>query len=130
MEPINSNEQEEEQLIAIEDMDMENKATALTYLLTRYMQLAMQDARQKVDAMIPDLVSLISTIFPRIIEIYDDPRMAEYAQDKGYWAMQLGRIMDALSGDDLMHRADVLYFETGKNLLEFFIIIDEKGIAL
>ncbi|MGN0471746.1 MAG: hypothetical protein ACI4F8_02780 [Lachnospiraceae bacterium] len=119
-----------EELKSIEDMTMREKCIALSYLLGRYMQFVLVDKRQNAVALVQDMVVYVSEVFPRFIAVYDDPRMEEYAQDREYWAMQIGRITEALSEEDVFHQIDVLFFETRANLLEILTILEEKGIEL
>lgn len=121
---------EEQELIPIEQMPMHHKVVSFLYLLGRYATLAAMDDRRHLQTMIPDLVQLFGEIVTRILEVYDDPRMEEYAADKSFWLNQVARVTQALESEDIFKQADVLYFETKACIEEFVDIAEGKGITI
>ncbi len=121
---------EEQELIPIEQMPMHHKVVSFLYLLGRYATLAVMDDRRHLQTMIPDLVQLFGEIVTRILEVYDDPRMEEYAADKNFWINQVTRVTQALESEDIFKQADVLYFETKACIEEFVDIAEGKGITI
>lgn len=121
---------EEQELIPIEQMPMHHKVVSFLYLLGRYATLAVMDDRRHLQTMIPDLVQLFGEIVTRILEVYDDPRMEEYAADKSFWLNQVARVTQALESEDIFKQADVLYFETKACIEEFVDIAEGKGITI
>ena len=117
-------------VISLDDMSIEDKTVSLTYLLSRFVQYAYCDDRKKTSAILPDIVALLTSLLPRILDIYSTPEMHECADDRDCWVAQLRRINEAIESDDIYRQADVLYFETYINLIEFLSYIEEKGIAL
>ena len=110
------------------DNDM-NDLTALQYLLKRYAEFSLQGSDSAVKALLPEITQLMGTVFPKIINSYENPLLERFREDKEYWIGQLKRIMDVLSGEDMMAKIDILYFETYKNLQEYQEILQEEGIA-
>lgn len=111
-------------------MEMNEKMTALVYLLERFAQSVMADAEVQSKSIIIEITELLSEVYPSIITLYDHPKMVERADEKVYWLNQLKRTNDVLAGEDSMAQMDVLYFETRSNLLEIMDVAAEKGIAL
>ena len=71
----------------------------------------------------------MSELLPQLIVLYEDERMAEYAEDKDYWMQQLNRIIGALEKGDVFLSYDALVHEFKANLTELQKIIVEKGIC-
>ena len=91
-------------------------------------ELMMNDMEAYQDH-IPALSGLLENCFPQIILSYSDPLLADVAQDATYWSGRLGRIIDALNGQDEFGRIDVLYQETRSNLLAYYEMIKDLPIA-
>lgn len=109
---------------------MNEKCMALIYLLERFAGSVMCDAEEASKALIIEITGLLAEVYPAVMVLYDNPKMAERADEKVYWLNQLSRINEVLAGEDEMAKMDVLYFETRSNLLEIMDVAAEKGIAL
>ncbi len=77
-----------------------------------------------------EMVDMMTALFPKIISSYSDPRMADHAEDAGYWMGQLERIVNAVSSVDDLAVIDVLYNETRPNLIELKGILEDRGVTL
>lgn len=70
----------------------------------------------------------LGEILPQIIDVYDDERMAEYAEDRNYWPSQLERIVTALESGDAFMSYDALVNEFKGNLTLLQDLLRENGI--
>ena len=75
-----------------------------------------------------DIVNMMMTILPAIINCYNDPKMSDVREDALYWPGQLERIIKVLENDDSFELADVLYNETRANLIELRDMLVKRGI--
>ncbi len=76
-----------------------------------------------------DLISSLISGFTKIVTVYANPEMSEYAEDATYWPGQLERILSAFDTGDDFALVDILYNETRANLLELGNIMREKGLS-
>jgi len=70
----------------------------------------------------------LAEIMPQIIAVYDDDRMAAYAEDRNYWPAQLERIISSLESGDAFMAYDALVNEFKENLTLLQAILKEIGI--
>ena len=75
-----------------------------------------------------ELVGMMMTLFPAIIESYNNPKMEEFRGDATYWPGQLQRVIDALGSGDYFEVTDVLYNETRPNLIELKGNLEKRGL--
>lgn len=75
-----------------------------------------------------ELVNMMMTMLPAIIDCYNNPKMADFREDATYWPGQMQRIIDSFGSGDYFEVTDVLYNETRPNLIELKDTLVRKGL--
>ena len=75
-----------------------------------------------------DVVNMMMSLVPGIINFYNDPKMSDVREDALYWPAQLERVIKALENDDGFEIVDVLYNETRPNLMELRDMLVKRGL--
>ena len=83
---------------------------------------------EKYSTTAQELVNLMMTILPAIIDCYNDPAMSDIREDATYWPGQMQRIIDSLGTGDCFEVTDVLYNETRPNLIELKGYLVQRGL--
>ena len=94
----------------------ETVSVLLQYDMEQYAKLAQE------------LVNMMMTMLPAIIDCYNNPLMSEVREDATYWPAQMQRIIDSLGGGDYFEVVDVLFNETRPNLMELRENLVQKGL--
>ena len=79
-------------------------------------------------ALAQEMIGMMMTMLPAVIDCYNDPKMSDLREDAMYWPGQLQRIIDSLGSGDYFEVTDVLYNETYPNLVELKGYLEERGI--
>ncbi len=75
------------------------------------------------------LVEAISSVFPRIIALYDLEELNLDSEGKQYWTKQLKRMFSALESEDKFEKWDVFQIETVEALNQIRKFLEDRQNA-
>lgn len=108
--------------------ELEERIMETCKLIEQYALLQMRDKGKLAGKLLPDITKALSDVVPNIVETYQDPKMKDHEAEVEYWYEQLGRITEAIQGQDAFAKIDVLYMETRENLIYVIDLLKGKGI--
>lgn len=100
----------------------------LTAKIEETVSALLQYDMQRYGKLAQEMVNMMISLFPVIIDSYNNPKMEDLRGDATYWPGQLQRIIDALGSGDYYEVADVLYNETMQNILELKGVLEDRGL--
>ncbi len=88
----------------------------------------LQHDMENYPSLAQEMVNMMMTLLPAIIDCYNNPGMEQFREDATYWPGQMQRIIDSLGSGDYFEVTDVLYNETRPNLIELRDNLVKKGL--
>lgn len=109
---------------------LQDQIVQLVSLIDQITENIVRGNISQADGLRTMLPALLTKVFPAIVESYSQKELEAVSEEREYWAAQLERIIEVMTGKDSFALVDVLRFETKANLLYYKEMTEKAGLII